>query len=153
MKNVKILVDADDAICGYADKDMTEFIIRNLISNAIKFSHRNNDVLIKASKKAGVISIEVKDSGIGMNEAKIKRLLEMNTTISRRGTEKEKGTGLGLLISKEFIEKNKGKLFIQSETGKGSCFSFTIREFDGLTIPPVIMPRQDFISQNKATGY
>lgn len=128
MKNVKIVIDADDAICGYADKDMTEFIIRNLISNAIKFSHRNNDVEIRSYKLEDQITIEVKDKGIGMSDVKIKKLLEMNYTITKRGTEKEKGTGLGLLISKEFIEKNKGKLSIQSEPGKGSCFSFTIMD-------------------------
>ncbi len=70
----------------------------------------------------------MQDSGIGLSENKIKTLLEMNTTVSRRGTEKEKGTGLGLLISKEFIEKNKGRLYIISEPGKGSSFSFTLQK-------------------------
>ena len=74
--------------------------------------------------------IEVKDAGVGMSDAKIKKLLEMQSTITRRGTEKEKGTGLGLLISKEFIEKNKGKLSIRSEIGKGTSFSFTLNDFD-----------------------
>ena len=127
MKNISIVIDADESFCGYADKEMTEFIVRNLISNAIKFSHRNHEVLVRATQQNGSIIIEVKDSGVGISEAVIRKLMEMNTTISRRGTEKEKGTGLGLLISKEFIEKNKGKLSIISEPGKGSCFSFSIQ--------------------------
>jgi signal transduction histidine kinase len=129
MKDIRILVDVDDTICGYADKNMTEFVVRNLINNAIKFSHRNNDVRIRSYKQQEQISIEVSDTGIGMSESKVKKLLEMNATITRRGTEKEKGTGLGLLISKEFIEKNRGRLTIQSEPGKGSSFSFSLQEF------------------------
>lgn len=129
MKNIRILVDAEDHICGYADKDMTEFIVRNLISNAIKFSPRNNEVAVRSYKQEHTISIEVKDTGIGMSDAKIKKLLDLNSTITQLGTEKEKGTGLGLLISKEFIEKNKGNFSIYSEVGKGSCFSFTIQEY------------------------
>jgi two-component system, sensor histidine kinase and response regulator len=101
--------------------------VRNLISNAIKFSHRNNEVWVKAAHRDGNLFVEVRDQGIGMNEARIRKLMDMQTTISRRGTEKEKGTGLGLLISKEFILKNKGKLLISSEAGKGSSFSFTLQ--------------------------
>lgn len=127
MKNISVKVQTDDTYCGYADKEMTEFIVRNLISNAIKFSHRDNEVLVKAYRQNGDVVIEVKDSGVGMSEGKIRKLLELSTTITRRGTEKEKGTGLGLLISKEFIEKNKGVLSITSEPGKGSSFSFTIQ--------------------------
>lgn len=127
MKNINILVNADENIYAYADKGMIEFVIRNLLSNAIKFSHRNNQVQIKALRQNGSVIIEVKDFGVGLSENRIKKLQEMNSTISSRGTEKEKGTGLGLLISKEFIEKNNGILFIQSEAGKGSAFSFCIQ--------------------------
>jgi two-component system, sensor histidine kinase LadS len=129
MKDITITNYIDEQITAYADKDMIEFILRNLLSNAIKFSHRNSEVSIRATHENQEISIEVTDNGVGMSEAKIKKLLEKHTTISRRGTEKEKGTGLGLLISKEFIEKNSGKLSIESETGKGSKFRFTIPAF------------------------
>ena len=80
------------------------FIICNLLSNAIKFSQRNSTVKVNAFCKHGFLTIEIIDDGIGMSENRIKKLLKKNTTITRRGTEKEKGTGLGLLISKEFIE-------------------------------------------------
>jgi two-component system, sensor histidine kinase LadS len=140
MKNIKIIFDDEENNIGYADKNMIEFIVRNLLSNAIKFSHRNTEVHITSYRKNNHIVIEVKDSGIGMSESKIKKLLDTNSTITKRGTEKEKGSGLGLLISKEFIEKNKGKLFIQSEAGKGSCFSFTIPEAEGVDIKKEASP-------------
>ena len=126
MKQVLIKTSVEAGLTAYADKDMVEFIIRNLLSNAIKFSHRNSEVEIKAFSAAGHVVVETIDYGVGLNEAKIKKLMEKHTTISRRGTEKEKGTGLGLLISKEFIEKNGGHLQIMSESGKGSVFSFTL---------------------------
>ena len=126
MKEVKIKVSVEESLAAHADKDMTEFIIRNLLSNAIKFSHRNSSVEVNAFPDGGQIEIEIVDHGIGISESKIKKLLETHTTITRHGTEKEKGTGLGLLISKEFIEKNGGKLTIKSEAGKGSIFSFSV---------------------------
>ena len=128
MKGIEVNIESADNYIGYADKEMTEFVVRNLLSNAIKFSHRNNQVQLKAFPQKDNLVIEVKDFGVGMNALKVKKLLEMNTTNTRKGTEKEKGTGLGLLISKEFIEKNKGKLFIHSEAGKGSSFSFTLQK-------------------------
>ncbi|MEO6733651.1 MAG: sensor histidine kinase [Ferruginibacter sp.] len=135
MKQVAIKVSVEEPIpdaqgrqglTAHADKDMIEFIIRNLLSNAIKFSQRNSEVEIKAFAADNNISIEIIDRGVGLSESKIKKLLEKHTTITRRGTEKEKGTGLGLLISKEFIEKNGGYLKIKSEPGKGSVFSFSV---------------------------
>jgi signal transduction histidine kinase len=126
MKQVLIKTSIEEGLTAYADKDMIEFIVRNLLSNAIKFSQRNSEVEVKAFTANGHISVEIIDYGVGLNETKIKKLMEKHTTISRRGTEKEKGTGLGLLISKEFIEKNGGHLQIKSETGKGSVFSFTM---------------------------
>lgn len=126
MKKIKINTTIDEHLFALADKEMTEFIIRNLLSNAIKFSQRNSEIMMKAFEKDGNVRIEVIDSGIGMSEARIRKLMEMNAGITRRGTEKEKGTGLGLLISKEFIEKNGGQLDIESEPGKGTVFSFSL---------------------------
>ncbi len=134
MKEVKVKINVDETLAAHADKDMVEFIIRNLLSNAIKFSHRNSEIEIKAFPENENIKIEIIDTGVGMNEVKIKKLMENNTPISRRGTEKEKGTGLGLLISKEFIEKNGGYLQIESEPGKGSIFSFIIPSYNVKTM-------------------
>lgn len=129
MKEVTITIQVEEGLTAHADKDMTEFIIRNLLSNAIKFSHRSSEVIVKAFSENSCIRIEVIDTGVGLSDTKIKKLLEKHTSISRRGTEKEKGTGLGLLISKDFIEKNGGILAIKSEAGKGSVFSFTMPAF------------------------
>ncbi len=129
MKNVHINTKVEDGLSAYADKDMVEFIIRNLLSNAIKFSHRSSEIGVKASSENEFIKVEVTDTGIGMSESKIKKLLEKHATVTRRGTEKEKGTGLGLLVSKEFIQKNGGSLHIQSEPGKGSVFGFSLPGF------------------------
>jgi len=124
MKQVNIEINIDETLTAHADKDMVEFIIRNLLSNAIKFSQRNSMVYVKAFSNNDFLTIQIIDNGIGLSENRVKKLLEKNTTLTRRGTEKEKGTGLGLLISKEFIEKNGGHLQIKSEPGKGSTFSF-----------------------------
>lgn len=129
MKEVSITIEVEEGLTAHADKDMTEFIIRNLLSNAIKFSHRSSEVTVTAFSENGSIRVEVMDTGIGLSDTKIKKLLEKHSSISRRGTEKEKGTGLGLLISKDFIEKNGGTLAIKSEPGKGSVFSFTMPAF------------------------
>ena len=126
MKQVIIQTEIEETLTANADKDMVEFIIRNLLSNAIKFSQRNSSVDVKADVIDGFIRIEIIDTGVGLSEMRVKKLLEKNTTLSKRGTEKEKGTGLGLLISKEFIEKNGGKLHIKSDSGKGSNFSFEL---------------------------
>jgi signal transduction histidine kinase len=126
MKNIEIKTEVEEGLTANADKEIIEFVIRNLLSNAIKFSYRSSEVDIRAFSENGNVKIIVKDTGIGMNESKIKKLLEKHSTFTRRGTEKEKGTGLGLLVSKEFIEKTGGTLQIQSEPGKGSVFTFAL---------------------------
>lgn len=126
MKEIQIKTSVEEGLMAYADRDMTEFIVRNLLSNAIKFSYRNSIVEIKAFSANNKIFIEIIDNGVGLSETKIKTLLKKSTAITQRGTEKEKGTGLGLLICKEFIAKNGGELQIKSEQGKGSVFSFNL---------------------------
>ena len=110
-----------------ADKDMLDFILRNLISNAIKFSHKNSRIEIDAIADGDEVTIYIADSGIGIAKEKLHQIIHTNEAISRRGTAKEKGTGLGLMISKEFIERNNGKLLVESEPGKGSVFGFTVK--------------------------
>jgi signal transduction histidine kinase len=126
MKNIRIHIVTQDSLYAHADKEMIEFAVRNLLSNAVKFSHRDSDVFMKASIVDDRIKIQVLDSGVGMNQNTIQKLAASNINTSRRGTEKEKGTGLGLLISKDFIEKNGSQLFVQSEVGKGTTFSFDL---------------------------
>lgn len=123
MKQVQIEQSISDDHFIYADKEMLDFIIRNLLSNAIKFSHKNSVIQISTEQKDHHILIHVIDEGIGMSEQTIEQLQKASLSNSRRGTAKERGTGLGLLICKEFIAKHRGELLISQRNQKGSQFT------------------------------
>lgn len=123
MKQVQIETFFDDQLKIFADKEMLDFIIRNLVSNAIKFSHKNSSIQIRVLQMNKNILISVSDEGVGMSTTTIEQLLQANLGNSRRGTAKERGTGLGLLISKEFINRHGGILKIEQRKGKGSIFT------------------------------
>lgn len=132
-KNLRIVKNISDDLMIDADPFMVNSILRNLINNAIKFSHPKNDIVISAAKgKNGFVEISVKDSGIGMSEAELKKLFSIESNFSKPGTAKEQGTGLGLLISKEFIEKNKGDIRVESHLGEGSNFIIELPEAKNL---------------------
>jgi signal transduction histidine kinase len=106
---------------------MFDTIIRNLVSNAIKFTTIGGKVIISAENKIDkTVEIVVTDSGIGMTPELKGKLFLINEKTSRKGTQDEPSTGLGLLLCKEFIEKHGGKIWVESEAGKGSSFSFTL---------------------------
>jgi signal transduction histidine kinase len=109
-----------------ADKNMFLTVIRNLISNAIKFTPLEGTISITSSRSNGYVQISVKDSGIGMNKDIVDNLFKLNMVSKRNGTEGEPSSGLGLVISREFIEKHGGTLWVESEENKGSIFHFTI---------------------------
>ena len=109
-----------------ADQNMLNTILRNLITNAIKFTHKDGSISIASRVKNGKNEITVSDTGIGMNESTREKLFKINEKISIRGTEDEKGTGLGLLLCKEFVERHGGEIWAESELGKGSEFKFTM---------------------------
>ncbi|MEW6193596.1 MAG: PAS domain-containing protein [Bacteroidota bacterium] len=110
----------------YADKDMIDTVLRNLLTNAIKFSNRNSAIYVNAETKDDFTEIEVVDSGIGMDKNTIESLFRLDATRSSSGTENESGTGLGLILCKEFVEKNRGTIRVESEQGKGSRFIFSL---------------------------
>jgi PAS domain S-box-containing protein len=110
----------------YADKNMLKSILHNLISNAIKFSNSKGKATIYAEQKGNFIEISVVDNGVGIEMEMIDKLFSTNKNITTRGTSNEKGSGLGLLICKEFIQKHNGQIWIESEIGKGSAFKFTL---------------------------
>ncbi len=110
----------------YADKDMIKTVLRNLTSNAIKYTERGGEVTISAEEMDDYIEIAVVDTGIGIARDRIPKLFRIDETHITAGTSNEKGTGLGLLLCKELIEKNKGKIFVESTPGEGSKFKFTI---------------------------
>jgi len=123
MKQVQIEQSISEAHFIYADKEMLDFILRNLISNAIKFSHKNSAIQVITEQDEQHLYIHVIDEGIGMSSQTLEQLQTASLSNSRRGTAKERGTGLGLLICKEFIAKHKGELLIAQREIKGSQFT------------------------------
>lgn len=123
MKQIQVQVSSTDALTVYADKDMLDFMLRNLLSNAIKFSNKQSQVNIRAWKEGDATMIAVQDEGIGMSEQIKEQLLHANITSSRRGTGKERGTGLGVLITKEFITRHGGEMHIKTAPGEGTVFT------------------------------
>ncbi|MBN1182455.1 MAG: tetratricopeptide repeat-containing sensor histidine kinase [Bacteroidales bacterium] len=124
-KNIKINYSLEQEKV-YADKEMLNTVIRNLISNAIKFTHSGGNVEVSSMTIDSHVEVSVKDSGVGMTKDEIRMLFRLDVHHTTMGTFNETGTGLGLILCKEFIERNKGKIWVESEPGKGSCFIFTL---------------------------
>jgi len=126
-KGIEIKIFVPDELDVLADSHMFEAVIRNLVSNAIKFTTSGGKVTLTAGyNEDHTIEIKISDSGIGMTPELKNKLFQINEKTSRPGTEGEPSTGLGLLLCKEFVEKHNGKIWVESEVGKGSTFSFTI---------------------------
>ncbi len=125
-KNIKIYPEIDSDLLVYADKNMIRTVIRNLISNSIKYTNQGGFIKISANKKNKFCKINVSDNGIGISAKNIDKLFKIDESYTTVGTEREKGTGLGLILCKEFIKKNKGEITVKSELGKGSTFTFTL---------------------------
>jgi len=125
-KSIKIIQEIDTAITVLADENMLKTILRNLISNAIKFTHENGTIVLKATNIKPNVEISVIDNGVGIKEENIKLLFLIESNISTKGTLYESGTGLGLILCKEFVEKHGGKIWVESKEGKGSEFKFTL---------------------------
>ena len=123
MKQIQVQAASTDALTVFADKDMLDFMLRNLLSNAIKFSNKQSVVAIRAWKDGNATLIAVEDQGVGMSEQIREQLLHANITSSRRGTGKERGTGLGVLITKEFITRHGGEMQIKTAPGEGTVFT------------------------------
>jgi signal transduction histidine kinase/ligand-binding sensor domain-containing protein len=125
-KNIELKSYVDFRATIFADKNMLRTILRNLITNAIKFTYKNGTVQVNAITSETHIEIEVSDNGIGMSEETMALLFRIDANLSTRGTENERGTGLGLFLCKEFVEKHSGNIWVESEEGKGSKFKFRI---------------------------
>ncbi len=110
----------------FADIDMLKTVLRNLISNAIKFTDKEGVININAKKDSLYVTISVSDNGTGVPADSLTKLFDASHVLTTEGTKGEKGTGLGLLLCKEFVEKHGGKIWVESELGKGSIFSFNI---------------------------
>ncbi len=116
----------DDQLTVHADRNMLETILRNLISNAIKYSNPGGTIMISGKKKEDRAEISVTDQGVGMEKEELDRLFHLEKTISKPGTHRETGSGLGLILSREFVSKHGGEIHISSRPGKGSTFTFTL---------------------------
>ena len=131
LKNIKIVQDVPVAdVAVRADIDMVKTGFRNLISNAIKFSNEGAEVVVSLAEEDGMAIVSVKDSGCGIDEENQRKLLHTDTHFSTFGTNNEEGSGLGLLLCKDFVIKNGGKLWFTSKKGEGSTFSFSIPLLD-----------------------
>jgi signal transduction histidine kinase len=125
-KSIKLIVRIEEYIMVYADKNLVSIIIRNLLSNAIKFSNDGGRIIFAAQDNDKMIELSITDNGVGMTKEEINQLFRLDTSFTSRGTADEEGSGLGLLICKEFIETNGGTIKVTSEKGKGSSFIFTL---------------------------
>lgn len=123
-KNIVITIDVDGAVV-FADRHMLTGILGNLISNAVKFTNENGEIKIKSTVKGDFTEISITDSGTGICENDLKKLFKMDVYVDETGPG-VKGTGLGLVLCKEFVEKNKGEIRAESKPGAGSVFTFTI---------------------------
>lgn len=125
-KNITLLQEITQPSVAIADAYMVNAILRNLISNAIKFTRPEGEIIIKASEDGRELKISVADNGVGIDKEIVEKLFRIDTAASKLGTSGEKGTGLGLLLCKEFVDKHGGAIGVESEVGKGSTFFFTL---------------------------
>ncbi len=131
-KNISISTEIPENLFVLADKYMIETIFRNLISNAIKFTHAGGKIKVEAIEKSSLAEIAVIDNGIGISKDHLYDLFRIDEQFRRDGTANEKGTGLGLILCREFIEKNNGTINVESKEGEGSRFTITIPLYKAL---------------------
>ena len=127
-KNITLELKNEETIQVWADSNMLETIIRNLISNALKFTPQNGEISLWYTDKETYVEVNVQDSGIGISPENIDKLFRIDMKYTTAGTMGEKGTGLGLILCKEMIEKNNGTIWLKSEEGKGTTFTFTLKK-------------------------
>jgi signal transduction histidine kinase/uncharacterized protein HemY len=125
-KNIKVDTNVDHDLTVFADLNMLNTILRNIVSNAIKFTPRDGSIIITAENENDKIKLTVTDNGVGIEPENLQKLFRIETKFKTKGTDNESGTGLGLILCKEFIEKHNGKIWAESEFGKGTKFIFTL---------------------------
>ncbi|OQX78278.1 MAG: hypothetical protein B6D61_05935 [Bacteroidetes bacterium 4484_249] len=125
-KKININSSIKENITVFADNYMITTVLRNLLYNAIKFTGKQGEISISVKEHTDIVEISIKDNGIGVPKKDIDKLFRPNVYLSTKSTLNETGTGLGLILCKDFIEKNGGQITAESEEGKGSTFSFTL---------------------------
>lgn len=122
-KGIQIKNLIDESLTIRADKNHLAFVFRNLVQNAIKFSNTGAEIELNYTKEYGKVKITVADNGVGMSKETMDKLFRLDQTSSKTGTNAEKGTGLGLILTKEFVEANGGSINVESQEGKGTKFT------------------------------
>lgn len=127
-KNIELIDDVSADLMVYADINMVTSIIQNLVSNALKFTHTDGSgkVVIKAEKVRDKVEISIHDTGLGMTKTQMDKIFEPQIKVSLKGTTGEKGTGLGLVLCKRFVDLNHGEISVSSKKGQGSIFTVTL---------------------------
>jgi two-component system sensor histidine kinase/response regulator len=129
-KKIKLVNNIEKDIAVFGDINMLDTVIRNLISNALKFSDAGDKITIDAEISEDIVTMKISDTGVGMPPEIQEKLFKIDKQITSIGTQQERGTGLGLILCKEFINKNNGDIWVESEQGKGSTFFFTVPKTD-----------------------
>ncbi len=125
-KQIRIRNNCQEKVTVYADMNMIETVIRNLISNSIKFTNTGGQIVIDIKNSNQNVEVNVSDNGVGIKEEDMKRLFKIDERLTTQGTQNEKGTGLGLILCKDFIEKNSGQIWVESKYGEGTTFKFLL---------------------------
>lgn len=125
-KKITIVSEMSDGDYVFADRNMVKTILRNLISNAIKFTDKDGTIRVFRESDNEHMTIGVQDTGVGMDEVTQNKIFKIGESHSTIGTQEERGTGLGLILCREFVEKHDGKIWVESELQKGSVFYFTL---------------------------
>ncbi|MFW6203277.1 MAG: PAS domain-containing sensor histidine kinase [Marinilabilia sp.] len=125
-KDIKLINESDGELFFKADRDMLEFVVRNLVHNGVKFTTPGGKVRCYTTAGDDTISLHVEDTGIGIQPAKQREIFSLSGNLSTSGTSEEAGTGLGLMLSREMVEANQGTINVESEPGEGSCFTITL---------------------------
>lgn len=125
-KELNLDINLGSHVFVEADKNMIESVTRNLINNAIKFTPRGGKIAIKTKQLNGETMLKIEDNGIGMSKDEVDKIFNLESDIKKPGTEQEKGTGLGLVLAKDFVQKNSGTIGVESTEGKGSVFTITL---------------------------
>lgn len=121
-KKIKINIALQKETQLFADRNMIRIVLINLISNAIKYSNENSEIKISCDQICKKFNIIIEDSGVGMSKERCDKLFKVEESFSTPGTKNEKGTGLGLVLCKDFVKKHNGQIEVESEIGKGSVF-------------------------------
>jgi signal transduction histidine kinase len=125
-KQINVRLEISGIKKVYADPNMIATVIRNLFSNALKFTNENGQIEIRTVQKADIVEFSITDNGKGILPEDLKKIFEDKGHKTTKGTANETGSGLGLLLSKDFIQRNNGLIWVESKPGKGSSFIFTL---------------------------